>query len=119
MSDCTGLKVGDRVCMNREAIGSVVRLLSKYVEVQPVVGLMLIGHIRKYSRRDGFEWGAGGFGPRHFIQPWDEEKHAPLVEKHELLRARRNISVDVRQRAELLTLEQIDRIKEILIERGV
>jgi hypothetical protein len=102
--------------MNRETLGSVVRVLGKYVEVQPIVNLLLLGQIRKYSRRDGFEWGAGGFGPRRFIEPWKEEKHAELVEKHDLLSARRDITSYLRSYAHQLTLEQVERIREILVE---
>ena len=118
MSDCSNLTVGDHVCMNREALGSVVRVLGKYVEVQPIVNSLLLGHIRKYSRRDGFEWGQTGFGPRHFIERWDEEKHAPLVAKHDLRRARRDISRHVAAYADTMSLEKIERIRAILSEKS-
>jgi hypothetical protein len=116
MTDCTNLAVGDRVCINGQQLGTVVKVFARYVEAQPVVDLIFAGSKRKYSRRDGFEWGADGFGPRNFILPWDEEKHAPEVAWHELLRARRNITHDVREYAAWLSLEQINEIKAILLK---
>ena len=109
MTDCTNLAVDDRVCVNGEALGSVVKVLSRYVEVQQGE------YTRKYSRRDGFEWG-GDTWIRNFIEPWDEEKHAPLVAKHDLKLARFYISRHVAKSADKLSLEQINEIKEILFE---
>jgi hypothetical protein len=117
MNDCTNLAVNDRVCINNEAVGSVVRVLSKYVEVKPVVGPLRLGYTRKYFRRDGFEWGVGaGSWGINMIEPWDEEKHAPAVALHDLKLARMNIGVHVSRRANKLSLEQINEIKEILLK---
>jgi hypothetical protein len=117
MTDCTNLAVGDRVCINNGAVGSVVRALSKYVEVQPVVGLIFVGSKRKYSHRDGFEWGASsGFGPRSCITPWDEEKDAPRIAQYSLEKARRNIGLIVGKHSPTLSLNQINKIRSVLNE---
>lgn len=109
MTDCTNLAVDDRVCVNRVALGSVVRVLGRYVEVRHEECT------RKYSRRDGFEWG-GGTWNQNIIEPWDEEKHAPLVAKHDLKLARLYISRHVAKHADKLSIEQINEIKEILFK---
>jgi len=118
MTDCTGLVVGSRVCINNSAEGGVVRVLSKYVEVRLVVGPLYMGHTRKFYRRNGWEWGSHSSYHSAFIMPWDEEKHAPIVAHHKLLNSRKNISDEIRRGADRLTLDQINRIREILKEEG-
>ena len=116
MTDCTNLAVDDRVCINNATVGAVVKALSKYVEVRMVVGGLIVGYTRKYSRRDGFEWGGSSGWTRNYIEPWDEEKHAPAVARQDLKLARENISRHVAKSADKLSLEQINEIKAILFK---
>jgi len=116
MTDCTGLVVGSRVCIDNSVEGAVVKVFSKYVEVRLVAGPLCMGHTRKFYRRDGWELGSHRPIRATIIVPWDEEKHAPIVAHHELLNSRKNISDEIRRGADRLTLGQIERIREILEE---
>jgi hypothetical protein len=115
--DCSNLSAGDRVCIDGQQLGAVVKVFARYVEAQPVVGPFLLGRIRKYSRRYGTEWGGGSsYWNRNFIEPWNEEKHAPAVAQQDLIAARRNIAGHVSERADKLSLGQINDIKAILLK---
>jgi hypothetical protein len=118
MTDCTNLAVGDRVCINNSTGGTVVKAFSKYVAVKAVYNTLLDHQYeRNYSRRDGTEWGGGsGYWNRNFIEPWNEEKHAPAVAQQDLIAARRNIAGHVSKRADRLSLGQINEIKAILLK---
>jgi hypothetical protein len=115
--DCSNLSAGDRVCIDGQQLGAVVKVFARYVEAQPVVGLIFVGRKRKYSRRDGFEWGgSSSFGHRSCITPWDEEKDAPRIAQYSLEKARRNIGLIVGKHSPTLSLNQINKIRSVLNE---
>ena len=115
--DCSALVVGSKVCVDNRHSGVVVAVFAKYVEVNSKHDFYSHDYTRRYARRDGYEWGgvrSPGFGVRSTIEPWDEEKHAPLVARHELLTGRRMIPDIVQRAAPGMSMEQIEQIKAVI-----
>jgi hypothetical protein len=115
MADCTGLKEGDNVLIDNEKVGIVVKVHSKYFEVQVTLPYPTI---KKFARQTGYMWGeTRGFGGyRTSAQPYNEEKHKAAVSRFNLMTARKDITYDVQRNAPSLSIDQVERIRAILSE---